>query len=119
MQPPASSAHDEMRFRERMAKVGASTGPSKSPRRKDEADDEKARGFHLGWFVWLLIDTAIVFGTVAAVLAWPALDACRTQDKSVGFYAGESVGNCVRRGIYQRIGNADQQIKMLLRNSGR
>lgn len=119
MQPPASAADDsdEIRFRARMAKVTSGASPRKR-RREDEEDEEKDGGFRLGWFGWLLIDTVIVLGTIAAVLAWPPIEACRTQEKSVGFYAGETVGQCIRRGIGQRITNADQRIKMMMRGSG-
>lgn len=121
---PASSdeALEEARFRARMARVGSGgTTSVQRPRRArdDDEEEEKGRGFRLGWFAWLLIDTAIVLGTVAVVVVWPPIEKCRAQDKEVGFYAGESVEKCIRSGVAERISNADQRIKMMLRGSGR
>ena len=36
----------------------------------------------------------------------------------VGFYAGDSVGKCIRRGIADRLDTADQRLKSLIRRSG-
>jgi hypothetical protein len=108
---------EEARFHARMAKVSAGAGSRRS-RRKDEEEEEKDGGFRLGWFGWLIVDALIVVGTVIAVLAWPPVEACRAQEKSVGFYAGDTVGKCIRRGIGERITNADQRMKMMLRGSG-
>lgn len=107
---------EEARFRARMAMVSAEGGARRS--RRNEEDEEKDEGFRLGWFGWLVVDTLIVVGTVVAVLAWPPVESCRAQEKSVGFYAGETVGQCIRRGIGERIVNADQRVKMMLRGSG-
>ncbi|GJD33589.1 hypothetical protein [Methylobacterium aerolatum] len=121
MQPstaPATPTEDpeEVRFRTRMEQIG---GPKRRRRRSgDEEDDQKDRGFRLGWFGWLLVDAFIILATVGTVLTWPPIENCRAQEKSVGFYAGETVGQCIRRGIGQRIVNADQRIKMMLRGSG-
>ncbi|MFC6744360.1 hypothetical protein ACFQFG_04655 [Methylobacterium persicinum] len=65
-----------------------------------------------------MIDSLVVLGTVAAVVVWPPVESCRAQDKQVGFYAGDTVEKCIRRGVSQRVANADQRIKMLLRGSG-
>jgi hypothetical protein len=118
---PASTeeALEEARFRARMARVGSGMSVSGPRRSAEDGGEEKGRGFRLGWFGWLLIDTAIVLGTVAAVVVWPPIEKCRAHDKEVGFYAGETVEHCIRRGIVERISNADQRIKMMLRGSGR
>lgn len=117
---PASPTGDDLeaaRFRARMEQVG--TGMARRrPRRTEEDDGERDRGFRLGWFGWLVVDAAIILGTVAVVLAWPPIEACRAQEKTVGFYAGETVNQCIRRGIGQRITNADQHVKLMLRGSG-
>lgn len=109
---------DEARFRARMARVSEG-GVIPSRRRPREEDGEENTGrFRLGWFGWLLIDSLVVLGTVAAVVAWPPVQSCRTQDKTVGFLAGDSVQKCIRRGIGERLSNGDQRIKMILRGSG-
>lgn len=117
----ASPTDDDLeaaRFRARMEQVSSSLG-GRRRRPRDEGDEEERGGsFRLGWFGWLIIDTLVVLGTVAVVLAWPPVEACRAQEKTVGFYAGETVGQCIRRGIGQRITNADQHIKIMLRGSG-
>jgi hypothetical protein len=117
----SDEALEEARFRARMARVGSGAGASTphSRRVRDDEEDEKGRGFRLGWFGWLLIDTAIVLGTVAAVVVWPPIETCRAHEKEIGFYAGETVETCIRRGVAERISNADQRIKMMLRGSGR
>lgn len=108
---------DEARFRARMARV--SEGGAMIRRRPRDEDEEEASGrFRLGWFGWLVVDSLVVLGTVAAVVAWPPVQSCRTQDKTVGFLAGDSVQKCIRRGIGERLSNGDQRIKMLLRGSG-
>ena len=111
---PTEDPDEEARFRARMAELGG----RKRKRPQGEEDDHRDRGFRLGWFGWLLIDAFIILATVAAVLTWPPVTSCRAQDKAVGFYAGETVGQCIRRGVGQRITNADQRIKMMLRGSG-
>ncbi len=107
---------EEARFKARMARVGGESASRRS--RQEGEDEEKDEGFRLGWFGWLVVDALIVVGVVIAVLAWPPVDACRAQEKSVGFYAGDTVGKCIRRGIGERITNADQHLKMILRGSG-
>ncbi|MCJ2012850.1 hypothetical protein [Methylobacterium sp. J-076] len=121
MRPAASPNADDLeeaRFRSRMARA-SSGGAIRPQRREQETEEDGRRRFRLGWFAWLLIDAFVVLGTVAIVVAWPPVEACRAQEKTVGFYAGDSVGRCIRRGIGQRISNADQRIKMILRGSGR
>ena len=106
---------EEGRFRARMARVGGEGAPS---RRHEAEKEEKDEGFRLGWFGWLVVDALIVVATVVAVLAWPPVEACRAQEKTVGFYAGDTVGKCISRGIGERITHADQHLKMILRGSG-
>ena len=109
---------DEARFRARMARV-SDGGAMPRRRRPMEDDEEEASGrFRLGWFGWLLVDSLVVLGTVAAVVAWPPVESCRAQEKTVGFLSGDTVEKCIRRGIGERLGNADQRIKMILRSSG-
>ncbi len=57
------------------------------------------RRLRLGWKGWLVVDSLVVLLVVAGVVAWPPIQACRYQDQTVGFYAGDSVGKCIRRGI--------------------
>ncbi|CAA2157251.1 hypothetical protein MBRA_02650 [Methylobacterium brachiatum] len=97
-----------------MARLG--TEPQSRRRRPR---DLGRRGFRLGWKGWLVVDSLIVLLVVAAVVAWPPIRACRHQDKTTGFYAGDSVDKCIRRGIAERIDRADQRLKALVRNSGR
>lgn len=112
----ASDALEEAQFRARMARVGPD-GAHRTPRRNRAP--ERRRGFRLGWKGWLVVDSLIVLLVVAAVVAWPPIQACRHQDKTTGFYAGDSVDKCIRRGIAERIDRADQRLKALVRNSGR
>ncbi len=61
----------------------------------------------LGWKGWLVVDSLVVLLVVAGVVAWPPIQPCRYQDQTVGFYAGDSVGKCIRRGIADRLDTAD------------
>ncbi len=118
--PPHSTAEadvlEEAQFRARMNRV--SKGASLSRRRRESNEEENGSRFRLGWFGWLLIDALVVAGTILVVLTWPPLDTCRTQGKTVGFLAGDSVEKCVSRGIGERLTSADQNLKMMLRGSG-
>lgn len=120
--PPSASTNsddlEEARFRARMARVSLNGAAPRSRSRDRNNEDEGKGGFRLGWVGWLVIDSLVVLGTVAAVVVWPPVESCRTQDKQVGFYAGDTVEKCIRRGVNQRVANADQRIKMLLRGSG-
>lgn len=123
MQTPPSVSGDpddleEARFRARMARVSLNGSTPRPRSRARDDEEEKSGGFRLGWMGWLVIDTLVVLGTVAAVVVWPPVESCRAQDKAVGFYAGDTVEKCIRRGVSQRISNADQRIKMMLRGSG-
>ncbi|MCJ2125821.1 hypothetical protein [Methylobacterium sp. J-077] len=118
--PPSSArmpdALEEAQFRARMARLG--TDPAS--RRRPRGPRVPARGgFRLGWKGWLVVDALVVLLVVAAVVAWPPIQACRHQDKTIGFYAGDSVDKCIRRGIAERIDRADQRLKSLVRGSGR
>jgi len=109
---PASSSRapdaiEEAQFRARMARVGPDA--ANRPARRSRAP-ARVRGFRLGWKGWLV---------VAGVVAWPPIQSCRAQDQTVGFYAGDSVGKCIRRGIAERLDTADQRLKSLIRRSGR
>ncbi|GJD44584.1 hypothetical protein AFCDBAGC_2451 [Methylobacterium cerastii] len=79
----------------------------------------KREGFRLGWGSWLVIEILVIAIAAAAFLAWPPTSACREQEAKLGFYAGDTLGKCIRRGIAARIDDADQRLKMLLRGSGR
>ncbi|MET0368412.1 MAG: hypothetical protein ABW058_09605 [Methylobacterium sp.] len=121
MAAPLSSESDkldEARFRARMARVSESGAYPGRPRPREDEEEAATGRFRLGWFGWLLVDGLVVIGTVAAVVAWPPVDACRTQGRTVGFMTGETVEKCIRRGIGERLSNADQRVKMLLRGSG-
>lgn len=122
MQTPPSVSGDsndleEARFRDRMARISLNGSAS---RQRSRARDGKERSgsFRLGWLGWLVIDGLVVLGTVAAVVVWQPVETCRAQEKTVGFYAGDRVEKCIRRGVVQRLSNADQRIKMILRASG-
>ena len=54
-----------------------------------------------------------------AVMVWPPASDCREQEAKVGFYAGDTLGKCIRRGVGARLDAADQRIKMAVRGSGR
>ena len=119
--PPSSAVtgHDaleEAQFRARMARLGSDPASRRRPRNPRAAG---RGGFRLGWKGWLVVDSLIVLLVVAAVVAWPPIQACRSQDKTIGFYAGDSVDRCIRRGIAERIDRADQRLKALVRGSGR
>ncbi len=111
----ASDALEEAQFRARMARVGPD-GAHRTPRRNRAP--ERRRGFRLGWKGWLVVDSLVVLLVVAGVVAWPPVQSCRNQDQTVGFYAGDSVGKCIRRGIADRLDTADQRLKSLIRRSG-
>ncbi|SEI04258.1 hypothetical protein SAMN02799636_05115 [Methylobacterium sp. 275MFSha3.1] len=111
----ASDALEEAHFRARMARVGPD-GAHRTPRRNRAP--ERRRGFRLGWKGWLVVDCLVVLLVVAGVVAWPPVQSCRNQDQTVGFYAGDSVGKCIRRGIADRLDTADQRLKGLIRRSG-
>ncbi|KQS65955.1 hypothetical protein ASG32_30965 [Methylobacterium sp. Leaf361] len=111
----ASDALEEAQFRARMARVGPD-GAHRTPRRNRAP--ERRRGFRLGWKGWLVVDCLVVLLVVAGVVAWPPVQSCRNQDQTVGFYAGDSVGKCIRRGIADRVDTADQRLKGLIRRSG-
>ncbi|MEE7485280.1 hypothetical protein, partial [Methylobacterium oryzae] len=89
---------------------------SRAPRRSRAPG--RRRGLRLGWKGWLVVDCLVVLLVVAGVVAWPPVQSCRNQDQTVGFYAGDSVGKCVRRGIADRLDTADQRLKSLIRRSG-
>jgi hypothetical protein len=111
----ASDALEEAQFRARLARVGPD-GAHRTPRRNRAP--ERHRGFRLGWKGWLVVDCLVVLLVVAGVVAWPPVQSCRNQDQTVGFYAGDSVGKCIRRGIADRLDTADQRLKSLIRRSG-
>jgi hypothetical protein len=69
----------------------------------------------MGWFV---VNCAVVLLSTAVVTAWPPFQACRYQQNTTGFYAGDSEGKCIRRGISNRIDQANERLKMLIRGSG-
>ncbi|MFF9551072.1 hypothetical protein [Methylobacterium fujisawaense] len=111
----ASDALEEAKFRARMARVGPEA--TNRPPRGSRAP-ERGRRLRLGWKGWLVVDSLVVLLVVAGVVAWPPIQACRYQDQTVGFYAGDSVGKCIRRGIADRLDTADQRFKRLIRRSG-
>jgi hypothetical protein len=108
-------AVEEAQFRARMARVGPDRGERRAPR---SSASGRSRGVRLGWKGWLVVDGLIVLLVVAGVVAWPPVQACRQQDRTTGFYAGDSFDKCIRRGIAARIDTADQRIKSLMRGSG-
>ena len=93
-------------------------GAPAAPRRPRHGAGRR-EGFRLGWGSWLVIEILVIAIAAAAFLAWPPTSACREQEAKLGFYAGDSLGKCIRRGIGARIDDADQRLKMLLRGSGR
>jgi hypothetical protein len=108
-------AVEEAQFRARMARVGPDRGGRRAHR---SGAPGRGRGVRLGWKGWLVVDGLIVLLVVAGVVAWPPVQACRQQDRTTGFYAGDSFDKCIRRGIAARIDTADQRIKSLMRGSG-
>ncbi|MDP4027027.1 hypothetical protein Q8W71_31035 [Methylobacterium sp. NEAU 140] len=114
----AADADEEARFRARMARVGSAPDRRPAQRRRSARRAPGEGGLRLGWKSWLAIDCAVVLLVVAGVVAWPPVQSCREQQHTTGFYAGDSVGKCIRRGVGARIAQADQRIKMLIRGSG-
>lgn len=94
---------------------GAGGRPS---HRSADARAQTKSGFKLGWKSWLAIDCGVVLFAIFVVIAWPPFQACRHQQNTIGFYAGDSEDKCRRRGISKRFDLADQRIKGLIRNSG-
>lgn len=117
--PSAGQDPEEAQFRARMARVGGAPGDGAVRRRRPGPAGPRGGGFRLGWKSWLAIDCTGVLLVLAGVVAWPPLRDCRHRNETVGFYAGDSVDKCVRRGIGERIARADQRLKMLVRGSGR
>ncbi|WP_457105943.1 hypothetical protein [Methylobacterium sp. P5_C11] len=111
--PP--DALEEAQFRARMTRVGSDF--ANRPARRTRTL-HRGRGLRLGWKGWLVVDGLVVLLVVAGVVTWPPVQACRNQEQTVGFYAGDSVGKCVRRGIADRLDTADQRLKSLIRRSG-
>lgn len=109
-------ALEEAQFRARMARLGPD---GVAPRSRRSSPPGQGRGFRLGWKGWLVVDGLIVLLVVAGVVTWPPVQACREQDRTVGVYAGDSVGRCIRRGVATRLDTADQRLKSLVRGSGR
>lgn len=114
----APASIEEAQFRARMARVGGAA-PETPVRRRRGPRDHRGDGFRLGWKSWLAIDCGFVLLVVAAVVAWPPVRDCRHQNETLGFYAGDSVEKCIRRGVADRLSQADQRVKMLVRGSGR
>jgi hypothetical protein len=110
-----SEADEEAKFRARMARLAPETA-GRRPRRSGAR--LKGRGIRLGWKGWLAVDALIVLSVLAGVVAWPPVQACRHQDRTIGFYAGDSVERCIRRGIAARLDTADQRLTSLARGSG-
>ncbi len=106
---------EEAQFRARVARVG----PDPSRRRGSRRRPGQGGGFRLGWKGWLAVDSVVVLLVVAGVMAWPPVLSCRHQEQTIGFYAGDSIGRCIRRGIADRLDRADQRLKSLMRGSGR
>ena len=101
------------RFHERMTRAGA-PGAVRGRR----APSGRRGGLRLDCKIWLAIDAAGLLVFVTMIAVWPPLSTCRTQAREVGLYAGDSIETCTRRGVAERLGRADQRIKMLIRGSG-
>lgn len=114
---PAHDPVEEAQFRARMAQYtdGASGRPS---HRSANARAPTKGHFKLGWKSRLAIDCTVVLFAIFVVAAWPPFQACRHQQNTIGFYAGDSEEKCRRRGISRRFDLADQRLKGLIRNSG-
>ena len=112
--PEARGPDAADRFRERMARAGA-PDPGRARRRTPE---ERKGGLKLGWKSWLLIDGTGLILFLTVIVVWPPLSACRTKALETGFYTGDSVETCTRRGVVERLDRADQRIKMMVRGSG-
>lgn len=120
---------DADRARARLNRIAPRPADADSPfgdRRRDPDARQTRRhgtgrrgGFRLGWGGWLLIELGAVGVVAAAVLVWPPASACRDQEAKLGFYAGETLGKCIRRGVADRIDAVDQYVKMALRGSGK
>lgn len=129
---PAAQPHltDADRARARLNRIAA---PAQSPDRLLRPDTRdapapplrrrhgtgKREGFRLGWGGWLVIELVAIAVIATGFLVWPPTAACREQEAKLGFYAGDSLGQCIRRGVAARLDAADQRLKMLVRGSGR
>ena len=98
------------------AKSFEPTRDRESPRRHGTG---KREGLRLGWRGWLLVEAVAVAVVAGAVLVWPPASDCREHEAKFGFYAGDTLGKCIHRGVAARLYTADQHIKMAMRGSGR
>jgi hypothetical protein len=117
--PATGSGLANARLHARMERVspGLAGRPPRLPR--GDGDEAESKGAaRLGWMGWLVVNLLVMVGIVAVVLIWSPLESCRAQEKTVGFYAGETLDQCVRRKINERILHADQHIKLMLRGFG-
>lgn len=114
---PAHDPVEEAQFRARMAQYTDGAG-GRASHRSTGTRAKTGGGFRLGWKSRLALNCGVVLLTVFVVIAWPPFRACRHQQNTIGFYAGDSEDKCRRRGISQRFDLADQRIKGLIRNSG-
>jgi|GEM_PF-1372036 len=117
LNPAPGEASDhlaETRFRARMARVGPALA-----RQADRGGPGRSRGLRLGWMGWLIVDGLAALLLVTALVAWPPIQACRQQEQTVGFYPGQSIGECIHRGLAARLDKADQSVTGWLRGFGR
>ncbi|WP_375454276.1 hypothetical protein [uncultured Methylobacterium sp.] len=121
--PPAATDADRLRARlNRVVPVAVDLDRPRhdeAPPRRRQPATAGGRGFRLGWVGWLAIECAAAVLILGAVIAWPPVEACRDQERKTGFYTGDSLNKCIRRGIAARIDWADQRLKMAIRGSGR
>lgn len=78
----------------------------------------RREGFRLGWGGWLVVELVVIAAIAGIYLAWPPTAACREQEATLGFFAGDTLGKCIRRGVAARIDDVDQRLKMAVRHSG-
>lgn len=105
--------------RERVARMAASTlGRGAAPRLRRGSETTEPRVFAAGWKMSLILDILLIASPLPLVLVVPPFLECWDRQAHVGFFAGESVGTCSRKGISERWNKLDNRLKMLVRDSG-
>lgn len=105
--------------RDVLARVAASSfGRGAGPGVQRPSEETKPRIFARGWKRSLLLDLLLVAAPLPLVLIVPPYLDCRERHAKIGFFAGESMYSCTRKGVSERWRKLDSRLKMLVRNSG-
>lgn len=123
--PPARARgdvplHERARIAGRPAGTTAGLRFRSTPDRYEGTDgDDRVGGFRLGWKASALLTLIMLTGPIGLVVALPPLLDCRERAERFGFYTGDTLMKCTRRGIDARLQRLDARLKMLVRGSGR